>query len=157
MRTVQRWTINPLMRALLAAGLNPLGLAILETRGRRSGRQPAHARRQRTAGRIVLDHRRTRSAGRLLAKHRERSACAGTPARRVALPAGLPGIATVLTYYDPLARQRRIIRWHPLCALNAINVRVLGADLVTVHVRLQLGEQPCVPPGQDHPATAVAA
>ncbi|MGH3394543.1 MAG: hypothetical protein ACRDPO_07615 [Streptosporangiaceae bacterium] len=37
---------------------------------------------------------------------------------------------------DPLARQRRIIAWHPLRALNAINVRVLGADLLTVHVRL---------------------
>jgi len=37
-RTFQRWTINPLMRALLAIGLNPLGLAILETRGRNSGR-----------------------------------------------------------------------------------------------------------------------
>src|SRR6516165_7844425 len=31
-RTVQRWTINPLMRLLLAMGINPLGLAILETR-----------------------------------------------------------------------------------------------------------------------------
>ena len=37
-RTFQRWTINPLLRALLAIGLNPLGLAILETRGRASGR-----------------------------------------------------------------------------------------------------------------------
>ena len=37
-RTVQRWTINPLMRLLFAIGINPLGLAILETRGRRSGK-----------------------------------------------------------------------------------------------------------------------
>jgi len=36
---------------------------------------------------------------------------------------------------DPLARQR-IIAWHPLRALNAINVRVFGADLLTVHVQL---------------------
>jgi hypothetical protein len=37
-RTLQRWTINPLMRALLAIGVNPLGLAVLQTRGRTSGR-----------------------------------------------------------------------------------------------------------------------
>ncbi len=36
-RSLQRWTINPLMKALLALGLNPLGLTILETRGRVSG------------------------------------------------------------------------------------------------------------------------
>ncbi|MPY94958.1 MAG: hypothetical protein GEV08_18440, partial [Acidimicrobiia bacterium] len=37
-RTFQRWTINPLMRLFLAIGVNPLGLAILETPGRTSGR-----------------------------------------------------------------------------------------------------------------------
>ncbi len=37
-RSVQRFTINPLMRLLLSIGVNPLGLAILETRGRASGR-----------------------------------------------------------------------------------------------------------------------
>jgi hypothetical protein len=63
------------------------------------------------------------------------------PSVRVRLRVGLryrwvPGFATVLPDDDPLARQRRIIRWHPLRAFNAINVRVLGADLLTVHVRL---------------------
>lgn len=48
----------------------------------------------------------------------------------------VPGIATVCPGDDPLARQRQIIAWHPLRTLNAINVRVLGADLLTVHVRL---------------------
>jgi hypothetical protein len=60
------------------------------------------------------------------------------PHVRVRLRIGLrylwmPGIATVLPDDDPLARQRRIIAWHPLRALNAINVRALGADLLTVH------------------------
>jgi hypothetical protein len=41
-----------------------------------------------------------------------------------------------------LARQRRIIRWHPLRASNALNARVLGAELLTVHVRLQLDRRP---------------
>jgi hypothetical protein len=48
------------------------------------------------------------------------------------------GVATALPDDDALARQRRIIAWHPLRTLNAITVRVLGADLVTVHVRLML-------------------
>ena len=51
----------------------------------------------------------------------------------------VPGIATVRPDYDPLARQRQIIAWHPLRALNAINVRVLGADLLAVHVQLLRG------------------
>ena len=37
-RTLQRYTINPLMRLLLAIGINPLGVAILETRGHASGK-----------------------------------------------------------------------------------------------------------------------
>jgi hypothetical protein len=37
-RTLQRCTINPLMRLLLAVGINPLGVAILETRGHASGK-----------------------------------------------------------------------------------------------------------------------
>jgi hypothetical protein len=44
--------------------------------------------------------------------------------------------ATVCPHDDPLARQRQIIAWHPLRALNAITVRVFGADLLTVHVQL---------------------
>jgi hypothetical protein len=48
----------------------------------------------------------------------------------------LDGIATVRPDEDPLARQRKIIAWHPLRALNAVNVRMLGADLLTVHVRI---------------------
>jgi hypothetical protein len=30
--------------------------------------------------------------------------------------------------------------WYPLRALNAINVRVLGADLLTVHVQLDTAQ-----------------
>jgi hypothetical protein len=48
------------------------------------------------------------------------------------------GIATVRPDEDPLARQRRIIAWHPLRALNAMYVRVWGADLLAVHAQLAL-------------------
>jgi hypothetical protein len=48
----------------------------------------------------------------------------------------VPGVATVRPDDDPLARQRQIIAWHRLRALNAMNARVFGADLLTVHVQL---------------------
>lgn len=140
-RTFQRWTINPLMRALLAMGLNPLGLAILETRGRVSGRPR----------RTPVGNGRKGSSFWIIAEHGLRAGYVRNiqhdPRVRVRLRVGwryrwVPGIATVLADDDPLARQRRIIRWHPLRALNAIIVRVLGADLLTVHVQLQLDGQP---------------
>ncbi|MGB0098027.1 MAG: nitroreductase/quinone reductase family protein [Solirubrobacteraceae bacterium] len=58
-RTLQRWTINPLMRVPLAIGLNPLGLAILETRGRGSGqprRTPVGNGRNGNLFWIVAEH-----------------------------------------------------------------------------------------------------
>ena len=54
----------------------------------------------------------------------------------------MPGIATIRPDEDALARQRKVIAWHPLRALNAVNVRVLGADLLAVHVKLQLDGAP---------------
>lgn len=136
-RTIQRWTINPLMRLLLAIGVNPLGLAILETRGRRSGR----------LRRVPVGNGRKGDEFWIIAEHGSRAGYVRNirdDARvRVRLRVGLryrwvSGIATVRPDDDPLARQRRITRWHPLRTLNAINVRVLGADLLTVHVRLNL-------------------
>lgn len=138
-RTVQRYLINPVVRALLALGLNPLGLALLETRGRRSGRPrrvPVGNGRQGSDFWIIAEHGRRAGYVRNIAHD---------PNVRVRLRVGLRyrwvcGVATICPRDDPLARQRRVVRWHPLRALNAINVRVLGADLLTVHVRLDLGE-----------------
>jgi deazaflavin-dependent oxidoreductase (nitroreductase family) len=137
-RTFQRWTINPLMRLLLTIGVNPLGLAILETRGRSTGkprRVPVGNGRKGDSFWIIAEHGMRANYVRNIARD---------PRVRVRLRIGLryrwvTGIATVLPDDDALACQRRIIAWHPLRALNAINVRVLGADLVTVHVRLLLG------------------
>lgn len=136
-RSFQRWTINPLMRGLLAVGLNPLGLAILETRGRTTGRPrrtPVGNGRRGDSFWIIAEHGLRAGYVRNIQQD---------PRVRVRLRVGwryrwVPGLATVLVDDDPLARQRRIVRWHPLRALNAINVRVLGADLLTVHVRLEL-------------------
>ena len=135
-RTLQRSTLNPLMRLLLAIGVNPFGLAILKP----AATPPARSAGSRSATAVRatrLDHRRARHPRRLIRNIRH------DPRVRVRLRVGLRyrwvnGIATVRPDDDPLARQRQIIAWHPLRALNAINVRVLGADLLTVHVQLQL-------------------
>lgn len=138
-RTFQRWVINPLLRVALRAWVNPLGLAILETTGRVSGlprRTPVGNGRHGDDFWIIAEH--GRYAGYVRNIRRDHRV-------RVWLRVGwryrwVPGIATVLPDDDALARQRRIIRWHPLRALNAMNVRVLGADLLTVHVRLLLDD-----------------
>jgi len=140
-RRAQRWVINPFVRALFALGLNPLGLAILETRGRVSGkprRTPVGNGRMGESVWIIAEHGMQANYVRNI-QH--------DPRVRVRLRHGLryqwfAGLATVLPDDDPLARQRRIIRWHPLRALNAMNVRVLGADLLTVHVQLLSGQHP---------------
>jgi deazaflavin-dependent oxidoreductase (nitroreductase family) len=134
-RTFQRFTVNPLMRMFLAVGVNPLGLAILETRGRRTGeprRTPVGNGRKGDEFWIIAEHGNRASYVRNIRRD---------PHVRVRLRVGwryrwVPGVAEVLHEDDPLARQRTIIRWHPLRALNAVNVRVLGADLLTVRVRL---------------------
>jgi deazaflavin-dependent oxidoreductase (nitroreductase family) len=150
-KTVQRYTINPLMRLLLAIGINPLGVAILETRGHSSGK----------IRRVPVGNGRKGDSFWIIAEHGTRAGYVRNiwhdPRVRVRLRTGLryrwvSGIATLRPDDDPLARQRKIIAWHPLRALNAINVRVLGADLLTVHV--QLDTAPAGNPGEAVPALA---
>ena len=129
--------------------LNPLGLAILETRGRVTGK----------TRRVPVGNGRKGESFWIIAEHGTRAGYVNNikhdPRVRVRLRIGLryrwvPGIATVCPDDDPLARQRKIIAWHPLRALNAIYVRVFGADLLTVHVQLNLAEA-------DGPGGAVTA
>jgi deazaflavin-dependent oxidoreductase (nitroreductase family) len=136
-RTFQRWTVNPLMRLLLAIGVNPLGVAILETTGRSTGRRR----------RVPVGNGRSGDDFWIVAEHGMRANYVQNILRnpwvRVRLRIGLRyrwvgGHATVQPDEDPLARQRRIIAWHPLRMLNAVNDRVLGADLLVVHDRLDL-------------------
>jgi F420H(2)-dependent quinone reductase len=137
-RVVQRYVMNPLMRLVLAVGLNPFGLAILETRGHVSGK----------IRRVPVGNGRKGNSFWIIAEHGTRAGYVRNidhdPHVRVRLRVGLryrwvTGIATVRPDDDPLARQRQIIAWHPLRALNAVTVRVLGADLLTVHVQLDPG------------------
>jgi deazaflavin-dependent oxidoreductase (nitroreductase family) len=136
-RVVQRYALNPLFKALFTIGINPYGLAILETRGHRSGR----------VRRVPVGNGRAGDTFWIIAEHGSRAGWVHNirhdPHVRLRLRLGLrhrwvEGIATVRPDEDPLARQRRVIAWHPLRALNAVNVRALGADLLAVHVQLDL-------------------
>jgi deazaflavin-dependent oxidoreductase (nitroreductase family) len=138
-RTLQHYLLNPLFRLLLLVGVNPYGLAILETRGRVSGK----------IRRVPVGNGRKGDELWIIAEHGTRAGWVSNirhdPRVRIRLRVGLryrwlDGIATVRPDEDPLARQRKIIAWHPLRALNAINVRVFGADLLVVHVQLQAAD-----------------
>ncbi len=159
-RAVQRRALNPLFRSLLAVGVNPLGLALLETRGRSSG-QPR---------RTPVGNGRMGKEFWLIAEHGIKAGYVrnliADPRVRIRLRIGLryrwvTGIAQVRPDVDPLACQRRICRWHPLRALNAANVRVLGADLVTVRVDLAedqaMLQNPAVHADSHNPALEAAA
>ena len=150
-RVLQRYLLNPLFRLLLLLRVNPYGLVMLETRGRVSGK----------IRRVPVGNGRKGEDFWIIAEHGSRAGWVHNvrhdPRVRIRLRAGLgyrwvDGIATVRPDEDALARQRKIIAWHPLRALNAINVRVFGADLLAVHVRLQIagaGQDPAWPDLED--------
>jgi deazaflavin-dependent oxidoreductase (nitroreductase family) len=156
-RILQRYTLNPGFRLLLTIGVNPFGLAILETRGHLSGK----------TRRVPVGNGRKGDSFWIIAEHGSRAGWVRNiqhdPRVRVRLRIGLryrwvPGIATVCLDDDALARQRKIIAWHPLRALNAVNVRVLGANLLSVHIKLQLHTAPAGDPGKPgSPARTTAA
>ena len=154
-RMLQRWAINPLIRLLFRVGINPLGLAILETRGRVSGqprRTPVGNGRMGTTFWIIAEHGTRAGYIRNIQ---------GDPHVRVRLRVGwryrwVPGLAEILPDDDALARQRQITRWHPLRAFNALNVRLLGTDLLTVRVQL-LPTLPDRPPAMTREADSRCA
>ncbi|MGI8768858.1 MAG: nitroreductase/quinone reductase family protein, partial [Propionibacteriaceae bacterium] len=102
-RTVQRWVINPVVRSLFAVGLNPLGLVILETRGRVSGRPrrtPVGNGRMGDSLWIIAEHGSTANYVRNILHD---------PRVRVRIRQGMryrwvTGVATVLPDDDPLAQ-----------------------------------------------------
>lgn len=134
-RALQGFVVNPLFRLLHRVGLNPLGLAILETRGRVSGdprRTPVGNGRVGDEFWIIAEHGTRAGYVRNIGRD---------PHVRIRLRVGLRyrwicGVAEILPDEDALARQRAIICWHPLRIINAMNVRVLGTDLLAVRVRL---------------------
>nr|WP_323446929.1 nitroreductase/quinone reductase family protein [Streptomyces sp. YSPA8] len=124
------------MRLLLRIGLMPLGYALLETRGRVSGRRratPVGNGRQGDTFWVIAEHGRRAGYVRNIQKD---------PQVRVRLRQGRhfvwrDGTAQLLPDDDPYARQRQLGRFHPLRALNAVVVRVMGTtEMMTVRIDL---------------------
>ena len=135
-RAAQRYVINPAFRVLLWLGVSPLGYSLLETTGRVSGkprRTPVGSGRVGDTFWIVAEH--GRGAG--YVRNIERD-----PRVRVKTRSGLrlvwrDGVAHVEADDDPHARLRMLSRWHPLRAMNAAVVCVMGTDLLTVRIDLE--------------------
>lgn len=138
-RFIQRWVINPPVRLLLHLGVMPLGYALLETTGRRSGklrRTPVGKGRQGDVFWIVAEHGMRAGYVRNIVRD---------PRVRIRMRVGLrfrwvEGFATVRPDLDPIAVQRRLAAWHPLRAFNAVQVQVLGSELLVVEVKLGGGQ-----------------
>jgi deazaflavin-dependent oxidoreductase (nitroreductase family) len=130
---MQRYVLNPPIRLLLRIGVMPLGYALLETRGRVTGRPRA----------TPVGNGWTGTEFWIIAEHGHRAGYVRNirrdPRVRIKLRRGwryqwLTGTAHLLPDDDPYARQRRLSRWHPLRALNAAVVRVMGTELLTIRV-----------------------
>jgi deazaflavin-dependent oxidoreductase (nitroreductase family) len=132
---IQRWLLNPPVRALLAVGVLPLGWALIETTGRRTGKPRRTPVGNGLVGQtfwIVAEHGYDAGYVRNLQHH----ARVRVKARRGLRAVWISGTATVMTGDDPYDRQRTLARWHPLRALNAAIVRVMGTTLLTIRIDL---------------------
>ncbi|MBV8159629.1 MAG: nitroreductase family deazaflavin-dependent oxidoreductase [Acidimicrobiia bacterium] len=134
-RPVARYVINPPIRILVGLGLLPLGYALLETTGRRSGRPRRIPVGNGLVGDtfwIVAEHGYAANYVRNLM----RDPHVRVKVRRGVRPTWREGVAVVLADDDPHARQWLLGRRHPLRALNAAVVRVMGTELLTVRIDL---------------------
>jgi deazaflavin-dependent oxidoreductase (nitroreductase family) len=123
-RTFQKYVLNPLTSPL--AGILP-GPVLLETTGRRSRkarRNPVGATLEGDRLWIVAEHGRSAAYVRnILADPRVRVRVRG---------AWRPGVAHVLPDDDPIQRLRR----HR--TLNNLVVRIVGTDLLTIRIDLEV-------------------
>lgn len=135
-RWVQARLVNPIVRALLRRGLS-VGWCLLETTGRRTGLPraiPVGNGRQGDTFWVIAEHGRDAAyVKNIRADPRVRVLVRRSGWRMT----WEQGHAAVLDHDDPYARQRALIGWrHPLRALNALMVRILGTEPVTVRIDL---------------------
>jgi deazaflavin-dependent oxidoreductase (nitroreductase family) len=132
---VQKYLLNPPIRLLLALQIVPPGYALLETVGRVSGkprRTPVGNGVDGDTFWIVAEH--GRKAG--YVRNIERTSRVRVKFRHGLLLRWRTGTAQLLPDDDPRERQRALGRGHPLRALNALAVRGLGTELLTVRIDL---------------------
>jgi deazaflavin-dependent oxidoreductase (nitroreductase family) len=140
---LQKYLLNPPIKLMLALGAVPPSYALLETRGRRSGKPRRTPVGNGLAGDtfwIVAEHG-TRAGYVRNLRH--------DPRVRLKLREGLrlrwrEGTAHVLPGDDPRERQRTLARGKPGRRLNAFVVRTMGTELLTIRIDLD-------PPGRPGP------
>ncbi len=138
-RLVQKYLVNPPMRAALKAGVLPPTHALLETTGRRSG-EP----RQNPVGNGLADDGRTFW---IVAEHGRQAGYVrnieADPRVRIRIGRRWrSGSARVVEGDDPRARLRAIARARRRSTLSAYTVRVMATDLTTLRVDLDGGVMP---------------
>lgn len=134
-RLFQRWVMNPIVKLFFALGVVPFGYVLIETTGRTSGlprTTPVGNGLRGSTLWVIAEHGLSANYVRNIQAQ---------PKVRVKLRRGLRfvyenGNASVLPEDDVLARQKMVCGWRPLRLLNAIVVRTLGTDLVTIRIEL---------------------
>ena len=132
---LQKYLFNPPIRFLLAIGIAPSGYALLETKGRKTGkprRTPVGNGRVGNQFWIVAEHGEKASYIRNIEVN---------PRVRLKLRNGLrvhwhTGTAKVLSEDDPHERQRWLAKELPGSASNAAAVRFFSTQLLTVRIDL---------------------
>jgi deazaflavin-dependent oxidoreductase (nitroreductase family) len=133
--TLQKYILNPPIRIALAIGLPLPGYALLETKGRTTGKPRRTPVGYGLIGKqfwLVAEHGTKAGYVRNI-KH--------DPHVRVKVRAGLryrwhTGIAHVLSGDDPRERQRWLAIQLPGSAGNARTVRLFGTELLTIRIDL---------------------
>src|SRR5262252_3796490 len=133
--TVQKYLLNPPIKLALALGLPLPGYALLETKGRKTGkprRTPVGDGRMGNQFWLVAEH--GMKAG--YVRNIERD-----PHVRLKLRKGLmyrwhTGTARLLSDDDPRGRQRWLASHLPSSAGNSRAVRLFGTQLLTVRIDL---------------------
>jgi deazaflavin-dependent oxidoreductase (nitroreductase family) len=134
-RPFQRYILNPTIKALLWLQILPLGIAIVETTGRKSGRLRRTPIGEGLEGDIfwvLAEHGRHANYVRNI----ETNPQVRVRVRRRFIPLWLNGVATIMEDDDPHARQRQLLRRHPLRIVNVALVRAWGTDLLTIRIDL---------------------
>ena len=134
---LQKYFLNPPIKLLFALGVVPPGYALLETIGRTTGKpRTTPVGDGRVGGQfwVVAEHGMQAGYVRNIARN---------PRVRVKVRKGIratwrPGTAHLLPDDNPRERQRWLAGTHPGSASNARVVRMMGTQLLTVRIDLDI-------------------
>lgn len=136
---LQKYVLNPPIKLFFALGIVPPGYALLETIGRNTGKPR----------RTPVGHGLVGEQFWIIAEHGTKSGYVrnieSNASVRIKFRVGLrarwhTGTAALLTSDDPRERQRWLSRHVPGSKRNAVAVRFLGTQLLTVRIDLDSGQ-----------------